>query len=255
MLQLAAPLKYSLPKEGYTQEQNDDSLSVFDGLDNYRLLCVVDGATESLFARQWSQCLSQSFYKGAEELNPRLFSKRFFWDCVAHARKRFTEIAQVADDAPWYIRKKAQQAASAAIAVILIDIAHSRWKAFGIGDVCIFHYSANLSRLVWPLSHHQQFTTTPDLVESLAWPSERVLLQEKKFQGIQANDILLIATDTLAAWMLQNDNQPLSWINLNIVAPLLARPDNDTFQSLMATFRNDKMRNDDVTLIIQLFER
>jgi hypothetical protein len=122
-----------------------------------------------------------------------------------------------------------------------------RWSAVALGDTVLFHIRDGRLIQHFPALHVQDFGTTPEGVRTLPSALDR-MVQRLTFGGgeLRAGDLLFLATDALAHWMLLRDQREpqLLWTALRLL-------DHDqVFTQMISQARTSKeMKNDDVTLL------
>ncbi|GAB5521880.1 MAG: protein phosphatase 2C domain-containing protein [Rhodothermales bacterium] len=223
---------FTLPKAGHTREQNEDAFSIGT---NWPLhLAVADGATETGFARLWASCLAEA---AAHEDTME--------QTIAAARQHWAEGLQHQPAQSWYAQAKADEGADATLLRVTI-FAEGHWTAEALGDTVLFHlrptHEGDLGELLrWPLAEVEAFDTRPALLHSRMQAAEPAVLRHGG--EWQAGDVLLLATDALAAWLMEyGPARALSW-------------DSDSFVPVIDAARTTQaMRNDDVTLLLIRFD-
>ncbi|HWC75131.1 MAG TPA: hypothetical protein VG454_14445 [Gemmatimonadales bacterium] len=206
-------------------------------------MAVADGATESSFAKLWAVLLAESYVRSdvaGEEFFAQLTPARRLW------RRRLTGRPR---PLPWFASEKAEQGAFAAFLGVQIDSRNNRWTALAVGDCCLMQVDDVGKRMrvlkAFPLQESSQFTMSPYLIGSNAnggQPDERI---ESSKGTLRDGDMLLLATDALAAWLLKRneDGRPLwRWLYRKLSTP-------ESFAALVAYGRKNGLRNDDCTLV------
>ncbi|MEM6644880.1 MAG: hypothetical protein AAF730_01370 [Bacteroidota bacterium] len=219
---------FTLPKAGHTREQNEDAFAI--GAHWPLHVAVADGATETGYARLWAACLTDA----AVQDTP-------LDEAIAEARQRWGETLRQQPAQSWYAQAKADEGADATLLRVSV-FAEGRWTAEAAGDTVLFHLrpdgaGALDERLRWPLAEVEAFGTHPVLLHSRPQAAEPALLRHGA--DWQPGDVMLLATDALAAWLMTyGPTRALAW-------------EADTFASVIDAARTTgAMRNDDVTLLI-----
>jgi hypothetical protein len=204
-------------------------------------VAVADGATESSFAKLWAVLLAESYVRSevtGAEFFARLNPARRLW------RRRLA-----GRPLPWFASEKAEQGAFAAFLGVQIDAHKNRWTALAMGDCCLMQLDNVGKRMrvveTFPLQKSSQFTMSPYLIgsrsngESL---NERIQISKG---SLRDGDMLLLATDAMAAWLLKRheEGRPLwNWLYRKLGTP-------ESFAAIVAYGRKNGLRNDDFTLV------
>ena len=121
-----------------------------------------------------------------------------------------------------------------------------RYRCITIGDSCIFHVSGSKMES-FPYSDYRDLNFTPRLMWSgHGYPiglskDVEVPGMEVKYGRLKDGDTLILATDAISKWMLQNKTEK-PWLSI------LENADNwDSFVGSLIS--SGKMRNDDVTIV------
>ena len=225
-----APRVFWLPKAGHREDEYEDALAV----QNERTLpfytAVADGATETAFARAWARRLTEGFIADRPGDAAALADQLPRWqaDWAADVQARSASL-------PWYAAAKAEEGAFAALLGLVLH-PDASWHALAIGDACLFHLrGGTLVGRPWPVETADAFGHHPTLASSLpgSLPAAQTL------GGTwQRGDAFLMATDALAAWLMQNG--PAAALGFT----------SGTFSETVRQARTAReMRNDDVTLV------
>lgn len=204
-------------------------------------MAVTDGATESSFAKLWAVLLAESYVRSAlagSEFLAGLQPARRLW------RRRLA-----GRPLPWFASEKAEQGAFAAFLGVEIDAYKNRWTALAVGDCCLMQIDnvGKEMRVVesFPLQQSSQFTMSPYLIGSSA-DGESLKDRIHTSQGsLRDGDMLLLATDAMAAWLLKRHEagRPLwNWLYRKLGTP-------ESFAAIVAYGRKNGLRNDDFTLV------
>lgn len=195
-------IKFAAPKPGNAPHQNEDTL--LDAWPEAKTLpariVLSDGASESAFARQWSEALAWAYLRNPElaHRNPaewlavpqQWWSRKVPWDRI-----------------PWHGRAKTEAGAHATLLGISIaqtpDETGARpWQAIAVGDTCLFVQSRG-ETAAFPLTAAQQFNNSPGLVCSNPQGNPALESQVRRAQGaLRPGDLLSAATDALSQWIL-----------------------------------------------------
>lgn len=247
-LHLAGPAPFaveafSCQKAGNAKAEYEDAWAIRGSDSPTRCrVAVADGATESSFSALWAGLLVESFVR-ATSTGPDFFEdlgaiRRLWWRKV-----RGRPLA-------WYAAEKARKGAYAAFVGVSVSAVNRVWRAVAIGDCCLFHVTGLAADMqlvqCFPLTHSEQFGSSPFLVGSVQRPDDDPLPHVRVNEGIlQGNDTLFFASDALAAWLLRRAEKGVpawEWIGTGVQTQA-------DFDSLVAQAREDGTRNDDMTLV------
>jgi hypothetical protein len=103
---------------------------------------------------------------------------------------------------PWYVEEKLRDGAFATFLGLTCDPACDElrpWHAIAVGDCCLFHIHNGDLQLSFPLKQVAEFGSRPALIAS----RPRFSTTSAALGGnLAPGDTLLMATDSLAAWLL-----------------------------------------------------
>jgi serine/threonine protein phosphatase PrpC len=221
---------------------------------------LCDGVSTSNFSRSWAAALAQRWVEEPlTKFDPEIIDQ---W--LEKPRKRW--LSWVYDTWLPTINKRnhsegykefshqeavqlADEGAAATFLGVIINREVSSWFAIAVGDTCLFHLSAAENHAsAFPLSSSAEFTDLPHIIYSRAEHSLVLSRRIKsKSQNYNSGDVLLLATDALAEWLLKKieENDPDWWQSL------LYLTTNQEFVALVHQERaNKRMKNDDATLVI-----
>lgn len=248
---------YWLQKAGNRPDDYEDAYAVSPNGDR---LAIADGATETSFAAEWARKLVQEW----------VISSIPSLDLAADGLGQWMQALQVAwsdgvnwDALPWYaVDKAAAGAFSTFLGVELIrdELAEPanvhgqvhtnelvRWRAVAVGDSCLFHIRNGCMLRAFPIECYEQFGNCPYLLSSIpASNSEMARYTHVADGALSAGDQIVLATDALAAWLLQAHGRgEKPWVSLSALKEI------GEFVSFIDELRDTgQLRNDDVTLVI-----
>jgi hypothetical protein len=238
---------FYVPKGGSSPEEYEDAWACDD---QARILAVADGASDSFESRIWARALVEAFVH--EPPLPDAFSILHWLAAPIETWKEGIHW----DSLPWYSEEKARRGAfSTLLGVSLIHsdtppeetrVACCRWRAIALGDTCLFHIRRDQLLMSFPIEKAEELGTTPSLLSTRFEYSQRSLETLKVREGeCQPEDLLLLTTDALAAWLLSRvENGDCPWPELCVLTP-------EDFTALVSQAREQQeMRNDDVTLLL-----
>ncbi len=226
-----SPIKYwtfAVPRVG--AERTEDAVAVQG--DGWPVsAAVADGATESIFAGAWAETLAQGLAAADATTEDAFAAAVPDWQAAWQS-----DVAERASGGPWYVDAKAEEGAYAAVLGLSLR-PDGRWRAVSVGDCGLFHLRNDTVQRVWPVEDPDSFSNRPTLLPSRADRSGPT--PETTNGGWQPEDIFLLATDAVAAWLLRTD--PAQGINF----------DEETFRERVVSAREEgTLRNDDATLLI-----
>ena len=214
---------------------------------NEARIAVSDGASESAFARNWSQVLARAFVDRPIDLpgldQPALES----W--LAPGQQAWDATVPW-DRIPWHGEAKARAGALATLLGLTISPAGPgglSWEAVAIGDCCLFIVRDGELLLSFPLDDAAQFNNTPVLICSNPANNRGLGDHVRQERGDCASgDLILLASDALACWMLEDHAQGgRPWDTL------LALESHQAWEEWVQAQRQERiMKNDDTTLVI-----
>jgi hypothetical protein len=273
---------FHVPKLGNAPEEYEDAFfpdSFTDRVDGFRC-AVADGASESVFAKNWAQALVRSF--SAREMN--LERLRDEWQKDVGSQRL-----------PWFLEKKSRRGAFAAFVGLSLrtnSSARSRakaarkprtnatdwmpadstgngaakkesgwhtekatgkiagtWRALAIGDSCLFQLRGDNLITVGPVSKSEEFDNSPFLLgskskDTIGRDGENVSLHSGTWSR---GDRFYLATDALSQWLLLRHEAGMPpWEMLRE----LGAKDTRDFDELIGEMRADHdLHNDDTTLL------
>lgn len=206
---------------------------------------VSDGATESSFSKEWSDLLVSAYKDKSFDISllpDTLKAISFSWQSMANAI-----------ELPWYAEQKAETGAFATFLGLTINREESLYNVVAIGDCTLFQIRNNEAILTFPITTIEEFGNTPNLFSSNPKYQTEIEKTVTYYNGsIQPNDLIVIATDALAAWIFkEKDAIEKPW---NHLLSILNQSREDFEIWLNNQRKANEIKNDDVTLIIINFE-
>ena len=234
--------EFHRPKSGYRESEYEDAFSIdADG----GKFAVADGATESSFPNIWAKALVSTFVENPPpmDMNDRQSVKNL----LDEARKKWYEGIDWTL-LPWFQKNKAVLGSYSTFLGLQVDSPENprRYRCITIGDSCLFHLSGPKMES-FPFSDYRDLNYTPRLMWSghgypigLSKDVEPPGL-EVKYGKVKDGDTLILATDAISKWMLQNKfNKPWQQILDNA----------DNWDSYIGgLISSGAMKNDDITAI------
>ena len=252
-MRLQPPRTFWLPKAGNRPEEYEDASRVVYpqhmGVSGRRTarVSVSDGASESAFAREWANILTDAFVDRPPDISG--LTEGSLRDWLAPAQEEWRGDVPWGS-IPWHGEAKARAGAFATVLGLTVATVPGNpyqfsWQAVAVGDSCLFVVRADRLWLSFPLEDTAQFDNYPALVCSN--PDNTGDLWE----GVQrrsgeclAGDLFVLASDALACWFLaRNDEGQKPW------ETLLALDSVEWAAWVEEQRSTGTMRNDDTTLV------
>jgi len=254
---------FSMVKGNDNPIASDDACVISDD-ETYFALC--DGASGSSLPRPWATLLGQQWLKwpfqqiDAETLALWLQEPRDRWHrWIQETWKwKINERNQLIGEKPLsadVFHRTLQTGASATFLGLLLDRESNTWHAAAIGDTCLLLFRRDRSgtlrpRFSFPLDSSAGFSDRPPLLTSNG-NNMAVLVPYFHFKNgnLRHGDVLMMATDALAHWLLsQFEQQQTTWK----ILPSLTEP--SLFAELIEKERQSGyMVDDDTTLVVITF--
>ncbi len=205
------PKEFWLPKAGNRLEEYEDACRVAyapeieaAGLGTARI-AVSDGASESAFAREWANVLTDAFVAEPPDLCGLTEDSFNAW--LLPARKRWRDCVPW-DRLPWHGEAKARSGAFATLLGLTVRAAPDSpeqlsWRALAVGDSCLFVVREDRLWLSFPLEAASQFDNSPALICSNPNNAKNLWTAVRLHGGeCAAGDLFILASDALACWFL-----------------------------------------------------
>ncbi|WP_131745824.1 hypothetical protein [Frankia sp. Cppng1_Ct_nod] len=246
---LARSACFSLEKLGGTAAEWEDAAAYHDGdpAAGVAPRCVVvDGATEAYDAIRWVEHLVSSFVADTgpdltlEGLRTWFEQVQRLW--VAEAPARF---ATVIEEHKFYT--EGSFATFLGCRLTGLDGPGARWEAAALGDTVLFHIRAGRLLTHFPPIGVDGFGLSPDGIGTRPEALGPMLRDLKLSSGeVRAGDVLFVATDALAQWLLLETERD----ETSLWAALVALDHDAAFAAIVADQRAaGRLHNDDVTLL------
>lgn len=251
---LRPPRRFWLSKAGNSPDEYEDAFRVVYpgrmGVSGRRTarIAVSDGASESAFAREWANVLTDAFVSRPPDTCG--LTKDSLFDWLAPAQEEWHALIPW-DSIPWHGEAKARAGAFTTLLGLSVGatVGSSRqlsWRAVAVGDSCLFVVRDGQLSLSFPLEDAAEFDNTPSLVCSN--PDNMGGLWENVRQSAGecvAGDVFILASDALACWFLaRNADGEKPWETLLAL-------DSSGWSAWVEEQRHaGLMRNDDTTLVI-----
>lgn len=163
------------------------------------VLAVADGVGTALYASQWSSRLCAA----AMEAMPARFSAGGLATWLEPLRLEMTDrITAMAAGKPWYVAAKAREGASSTLLLGQYEACEEglRLLLWNVGDCNLVQARADGKCFAWPVADPDKFGLRPPQLGSHPAPVEGF---RKHRLPVGEGDLLVIATDAVAKWLLQ----------------------------------------------------
>lgn len=252
-MRLQPPRRFWLPKAGNRPEEYEDASRVIYpqhlGVSGRRTarVAVADGASESAFAREWANILTDAFIDRPPDISG--LTEGSLRDWLAPAQEEWWDGVPW-DNIPWHGEAKARAGAFATMLGLAVgsapdDSQRLSWHAVAVGDGCLFVVRDDRLWLSFPLEDAAEFDNNPALVCSNPENTGDLWEGVQRHSGeCLAGDLFVLASDALACWFLaRNDEGAKPWETLLAL-------DSSEWAAWVAEQRSaGAMRNDDTTLV------
>lgn len=236
------------PKDGWPAEDCQDAYAISRTRHRF---CIADGMTDSAFSREWAHLLSA----GMITLPSWRRSEILTW--VTNVSMQWREALPA--NLPWYLSRKVSKRGSfATLAAIDLTPQERAWtnsgrerrlyRAFAIGDSCIFHVRNDRLVSVFPplspteFQHRPVALGTDSQVANESAIAQRIIVHGSWRPG----DRFLLMTDALAAYTLATLQQGA----IGMRAALPFRRDARAFSQWVSAARlRGTLKDDDTTLL------
>jgi hypothetical protein len=260
------------PQRGrfFVVAKNNDSLVKCEDAcafsESHLVYALADGTSSSNFPRPWASLLARSWVENSAELVRSMKNQQMEnWLDVqrAHWQKWIYQTwlpgineRNAAQRQPLTAPEVAEEViaggASATLLGLRLFARERMWECVAVGDTCLFRVSAsfqqNGSYQAFPLARFADFNATPSSLSTIPNLHPRI---ERTRGVIDPGDIFFLATDALAAWILQR----LELGDTTVWQRLLQIQSNKQFSTFVNQMRNTsrsqyRMNDDDTSLFI-----
>jgi hypothetical protein len=187
----------TVPKQGNTAEEIEDAYACDP---EGGVAVLADGASEGIFVRTWAQLLTRSYIEARPE--PGDPTALMHW--VMSCRKAwFREINY--PKLRWSQQNKVDQTGGAAT-FLAWQLGRSpdgelAWRAWAVGDSCLFWVRDNRLRASFPVAHSRHFANPPWLLATRTDAPEPAPLFAAG--RCRAGDRFILATDAVSQYLLR----------------------------------------------------
>lgn len=218
----------TVPKAGAEEGENEDAAGVWTSSWPVRA-AVADGATESIFAKQWADTIVEGLK--TVDLIPSVLT-----ETLPEWRAEWKAAVEQSKPLPWYATAKADEGTFATLLGLEVR-SDGKWDALAVGDCTLLHVHQGRLETAWPQATSDAFSNRPSLLSTL--PDRNVPSPDATTGTWSVGDAFLLATDAVAEWLIDTD-------------PVAARTwDAQEFSEAVEAARsNGSLRNDDSTLVI-----
>lgn len=220
----------AVPKAGGDEADYEDASAA--ATDRWPVCAAVaDGATEAAFSGDWAERLVRGIVETDATTGEKLH------DGLPHWQEKWRTYTQArAKEKAWYVSAKASEGAFAAVLGLSLH-PDGQWRAVSVGDCCLFHVREGETLRSWPYDAPEAFTNRPALVPSRS--AQGVPAPEETAGTWRASDRFLLASDAVAAWLLEAGP-----------ASLQARTREQARSRVTAARTEGALQNDDATLLV-----
>lgn len=228
-------------------ETPDDCQDAWNMDENTARYAVADGATRSLFPKQWAELLVNRFCKknvlSLEEGNWQEWITPIQGDWL----KQVTAIVQETKRFISIDRLSKSESAAATFIGLEFDKGKMEWKAGIVGDSCLFQIRNSQLVESYPIKQSEDFDNHPEAFASFEKDN---YAKPQIVKGMaEPGDRFILATDALAKWIIQHEEAGQLGAALN---RLTALKDDAEFARFVEEVRDTEdipLVNDDVTLL------
>jgi hypothetical protein len=216
-------------------------------------LAVSDGASESMLASRWARLLARSFGRSLANPDRTMARATSAWNDVVESY--LLQRKQSGSPIQWYEEPGLARGAFATLLAVELrrpvnpDAYEGTWRALAIGDSCVFQVREDQLTVSFPITEHQAFGNSPQLVPSKPNDPRAVHEHIIRHRGRwKSGDSFYVATDALAAWFLHSVHMgERPWAILRDLGTDAGPP---SFEDWVFHLRSSgAMHNDDVTLV------
>ncbi|BDM83789.1 protein phosphatase 2C domain-containing protein [Acaryochloris marina] len=235
---------FSIPKEGETQENNQDAAFCND---NGTLLAIADGVSSSLFSKEWAQIITKEFCKNSYVSLKDLCENWYCWLHPLQENWRSFYLSKVSS-LPWYakgsIHKDHGSATFLGLKIYKCISGKGYWEAISIGDSCLFQIYPQAKRInSYPQMKSNEFNSISRCASSL--PEYNSCLPYFWSGEYNQDDYFVLATDAIAQWIVKS----LETQSFN--EDILRIKSNEKFSKYIFDLRFRKeIHNDDTSIVI-----
>ncbi len=234
----------SIPKYGNSDKENEDSLSFSKRIGGTLLkFAISDGATESLYSKEWSAILVEHYTK-------RHFDLANFPNIIGEMAEKWQSSIKSPDELPWYLQEKLGKGAFATFLGITIDLREQTFESIAVGDCVLFHFRNDKLIYSFPVESSDQFNNTPLLISTNSkYQIDFQKLTKYSKGDIVSGDLLILATDALSAWIFKRLDDSIRLL-IDLKNFLSHKKRNKKIDWVYNKINNREIKNDDITIIL-----
>lgn len=186
-----------MPKRGNSEEEIEDAFACEP---DQGVAVISDGASEGIFVGQWARLLTHSYLEKRPEVMETANLKAWLADC---RKSWFQQINY--PKLRWSQQNKVDQTGGAATFLSWqlgkTPEGELMWRAWGIGDSCLFWIRNNKLRATFPMASSRHFASSPFLVSTRSDMADPAPL----FAAARCHegDRFILATDALSQYFLR----------------------------------------------------
>ncbi len=231
-----------LPKDVDHPDGYQDAFAV-DPAQGIAAIC--DGASSGLFSGRWAKLLAEQTIRQTANIE----QADHFAAWLTAVRQHWQAGIDI-ESLAWH--QKAKLATGALSTLLWIELTTDpespgyRLRGYSIGDGCLFHVRAGRVLKAFPIETSQQFDDNPQVLGSVAHPRDATIHFDTLDEFCQADDLLVLATDAVAAWILgclEQGHTPDFLADWN-------RGESAWRQTIQQLRQQHAMRYDDATLVM-----
>lgn len=206
-------------------------------------LAISDGMSQSIFPDYWADIVSKHV---ANEFRFDEDDRLSLCERWKQLVEKYIKDEKAANRNPWRLESNLTLGYSAGCTFCGVSFSNKRdWEGMVLGDSCIIEINKKTGDILGVYSSEsKQFDSYPDYVDSN--PKKNGRGEIKKFTGILSKDVcLLVVSDPFSEFLYNHKDDSQKY-----VAALLNIKNHSDYIELVENWRNDKMHNDDSTMII-----
>ena len=235
---------FSTHKAAETPDDCQDAWAIDTGIARY---AVADGATRSLFPKQWAELLVNRFCQkngmSLEEENWQEWITPLQRDWL----KQVTAIVQETKRFISIDRLSKSESAAATFIGLEFDKNKMEWRAGIVGDSCLFHIRGTALVASYPIKQSEDFDNHPEAFASFEKDN---YAKPQIVKGMaEPGDQFILATDALAKWIIQHEEAGQLEAALNRLTALTDDAEFARFVEEVRETEDIPLVNDDVTLL------
>lgn len=230
----------SLPRSTLTPDAMEDAVGCNA---SHGFAVLSDGASSGVYTREWAQTLTESLLERRPDPTQTIDTAGWLSSC----RKRWLRAIHF-DTLTTVDRQRAERtgAAGTLLAWQLGTLADGSlaWRAWAVGDSCLFWVRAGQLRATFPLVHSRHFKAVPNLLSS--WPQEEEPAPLLGAGLCQPGDLFVLASDAIGRYLLasvERGEEP-DWNHLESV------PEDEWRERLHDLRAGGRLADDDCTLVL-----